>query len=414
MAEVIHDKENLKQRANDVLVGGVNSPVRAFNYVGGDPVFIKNGSGAKIYDYDGKGYIDYMLSFGALILGHSYPDVKEAVKKAAENGLHFGATTLPEIELAELIQEAIPAMEKIRFVSSGTEAVMGAIRLARGTAGRDKIVKFANAYHGHADYLLVKGGSGLASLNIPLSKGVPQEFIDQTIVVDYGNQEAMQEVFDQHGKEIAAVIVEPVGGNYGVIQPDEQFLKYLRTITQANQALLIFDEVITGFRFRFGSFADMVGIKPDLMCLGKIIGGGLPIGAYGGVDAVMKNLAPLGDVYQASTFAGNPVVMAAGKAALENLKLRKDDYPQLSDKVQVLLEAIKRNASARKIGVAVSSYGSMFSIKFDDKKNFQGFYKVMLDGGVFLAPSEYESNFVSFAHTREDIERTIKVIDELG
>jgi len=419
MAELISKKDlkleknnSLFLRAQQVLVGGVNSPVRAFNYVGGQPIVIEKAKGAEVWDHDGNNYVDYVLSFGALILGHGYPYVQRAVEKAIKHGFHFGSTTLPEIELAEYIKDAIPSMEKIRFVNSGTEAVMGAIRLARGATGRNKIIKFKKAYHGHSDYLLVEGGSGLASQQLPLSKGVPKEFIEQTIVVDFGHKEAVQKTFDRYGEEIAAVIVEPVGGNYGVVPPDLSFLRYLREVTKEFGSLLISDEVITGFRLRFGAASNFLGIQPDLTCFGKIIGGGLPVGAYGGKTSVMNNLSPLGDVYQASTFAGNPIVMTAGKATLESLKAVQESYFLLGEKVEDLLMTIQESAKKHNVKLSVSSYESMFSIKFSEKKQFQQFYANMLKEGVFLAPSEYEANFISFAHTQKEIEKTKEAIWE--
>lgn len=404
---MIHSKNKLLFRqAEKYLVGGVNSPVRSFSYVGGDPLLIRRGRGSKIYDYDGNAYIDFVLSYGALILGHAYPEVVESLKKTAKNGLSFGATNLGEIKLGELIQTAIPSIEKIRFVSSGTEAVMSAVRLARGQTGRDKIVKFRNAYHGHADYFLVKGGSGLASLKIPLSRGVPKDFTKHTIIADYADRDSVDRIFKRYGRDIAAVIVEPVGGNYGVIIPDESFLEYLRSITKKFDTLLIFDEVITGFRFKFGSIADIFGIKPDLICLGKIIGGGLPIGAFGGMDKIMNNLAPLGKVYQASTFAGNPIVMAAGIATLKALSSLQKRYGELNQATEDLCQEIKNLAKQYNINIDISHYGSMFSFKFRTKNQFQRFYKAVLNSGVYFAPSQYESNFVSFAHTSKDIEKT--------
>ncbi|MDP8213077.1 MAG: glutamate-1-semialdehyde 2,1-aminomutase [Candidatus Zapsychrus exili] len=402
---------SLLKRAKSVLVGGVNSPVRSFNYVSGDPIVIKKGQGSKVWDHDGNSYIDYVLSFGALILGHANKQVSKAVSSTIEDGAHFGATTLPEIELAELIKEVIPSMEKIRFVNSGTEAVMGAIRLARGITGRKKIIKFTNSYHGHADYLLVKGGSGLASLNLATSKGVPKEFIDQTVVVDINDREALRRAFDDHGRDIAAVIVEPVGGNYGVVSPDKSFLRYLREKTKSYKSLLIFDEVITGFRFGFSSVADILGIKPDITCLGKIIGGGLPIGAYGASNDIMQHLAPEGQVYQASTFAGNPVVMAAGKVTLEKLRSYKKSYKKLSEMAEDISFAFTEGAKKNNIKLSVSCYGAMFSVKFDKVKQFKQFYRKALLGGVFLAPSEYEANFISFAHSKDDIEKTKDIIN---
>ncbi|MFH1519429.1 MAG: glutamate-1-semialdehyde 2,1-aminomutase [Candidatus Omnitrophota bacterium] len=411
MAKTIEMRRATKNRslfnqAKEYLVGGVNSPVRSFNYIGREPVLIKQGKGSRVFDYDGNSYIDYVLSFGALFLGHAHPRVVKNVSRRAKKGFGFGATSLEEIELARLISEAIPVLEKIRFVNSGTESVMGAIRLARGYTGRQKIVKFKNAYHGHADYLLAKSGSGLATLNISSSKGVPDDFTKHTIVLDYADKALIDHTFEKHAQDIAAVVIEPIGGNYGVIVPDNSFLQYLREVTQKHKALLIFDEVITGFRFRFGSVAEIFGVQPDLICLGKIIGGGLPIGAFGGKRDIMYKLAPLGEVYQASTFAGNPIVMKAGFATLSILASLKDKYSLLEQLANELVESLKQRAKRYNIDLTIASYGTMFSLKFKEKDKFRLFYKKILEEGVYLAPSEFEANFLSFAHTKRDIEKT--------
>lgn len=411
MAETIEMRREIKNKvlfdqAKEYLVGGVNSPVRSFSYVGIDPVLIKQGKGSRIFDYDGNSYIDYVLSFGALLLGHAHKRVVKSIRNRAKKGFGFGATSFEEIELARLISETIPVLEKIRFVNSGTESLMSAIRLARGYTGREKIVKFKNSYHGHADYLLTKGGSGLATLSISSSKGVPDDFTKHTIVLDYADKALIEEAFRKHGQDIAAVVVEPIGGNYGVITPDKEFLKYLREATQKYKALLIFDEVITGFRFRFGSVAEIFGIEPDLICLGKIIGGGLPIGALGGRRDIMDKLAPLGEVYQASTFAGNPIVMKAGFTTLCVLRSLKNRYVFIEQLTNELVSSFKQSAKHYNIDLTVASYGSMFSLKFKQKDKFGVFYKKMLEDGVYLAPSEFESNFLSFAHTKKDITKT--------
>ncbi|MFZ5799941.1 MAG: glutamate-1-semialdehyde 2,1-aminomutase [Candidatus Omnitrophota bacterium] len=381
--------------AKQYLVGGVNSPVRAFKLVGAAPIWFKEGKGSRLYDYNGKEYIDFVLGWGAMILGHSHPEVLKNLKRALNSGWGFGATHQSEIELAKIIREAIPFIEKIRFVNSGTEAVMGAIRLSRGYTGRDKILKFEHSYHGHADYLLAKAGSGLATLGIPLSAGVPKEIIQHTLIVPFGNAEKLKKIFQKYGSQIAAVIVEPVGGNYGVIEPNIDFLKKLDKITRQFGAVLIFDEIITGFRFRFGSAAQGFDVKPDLICLGKIIGGGLPIGAFGGREEIMRALAPEGKVYQASTFAGNPLVMQAGISTLNILKAKSSEYRKLNELTQYL---------AQNIPLEINHYGSMFSFKFKEKNQFPKFYRAMLRVGIYLAPSPYEANFLCFAHTREDIE----------
>jgi glutamate-1-semialdehyde 2,1-aminomutase len=400
--------KDLLKAANKNLVGGVDSPVRSFNYVGGKPVLIKRGRGAYIYDCRGKPYIDYVLSWGSLILGHAFPQVIRDIKSRMNSGLSFGLTSAAEIELAGAIKEAVGFIEKIRFTNSGTEAVMGAVRLARGYTGRTKILKFGHSYHGSADYLLAKSGSGLATLGISASKGVPQDFIKHTMVAPYGDSECLENVFKKSGRQIAAVLVEPVGGNHGVLPPDIKFLKYLRSLTRKYGSLLIFDEVITGFRFHYGSFAQKSGVTPDLITLGKIIGGGLPVGAFGGSAVVMDKLAPLGSVYQASTFSGNPIVMQAGLSTLRALRVLKNAYFQLSENTDYLISGIKKEAYLSGIDLTVSVYENIFSLNFRDRLAFAGFYRRILREGVLLAPSEFEANFTSFAHKRRDIIRTIK------
>ncbi len=399
----------LFEKAKRRLVGGVNSPVRSFNYVGGEPVLIKRGRGSKVYDYDGKAYIDYVLSWGSLILGHAYPSVIKDIKKTAEAGLGFGTTNKLEIELAEMIHGVIPFIEKIRFVNSGTEAVMGAVRLARGYTKKDMILKFEHAYHGHADYLLAKGGSGLATLKIPSSAGVPKDFVKHTLVIPFGDFSLMEKAFQKYGSRIAAVLVEPVGANYGVILPNRDFLAKLRHLTRKFGSLLIFDEIITGFRFHFGSASELFAITPDLICLGKIIGGGLPIGAYGGREKIMNHLAPLGKVYQASTFSGNPIVMQAGLSTLKALNNPKKDYEKLKDLTKYLALSLGEEARRRPIDLKVVYFATMFSLKFKEKGVFKEFYHRLLKEGVYLAPSEFEANFLSFAHTPRDVDKTVAV-----
>lgn len=400
--------QRLFREARKYLVGGVNSPVRSFKYVGTLPVLAKRGKGAYLWDYDDNKYIDYILSFGALILGHSHPKVISDLKKTVNSGLSFGLTNEKEIELAGILKKAIPFIDKIRFVNSGTEAVMSAIRLSRGVTRRDKILKFENSYHGHADYLLAKAGSGLLTLGVTKSAGVPKDFIKNTIVAPFGKVEVIEKIFKEEGKNIAAVIVEPVGGNSGVILPDPDFLKKLRQITHKYGTLLIFDEVITGFRFNFGSVSKHFGVTPDLICLGKIIGGGLPIGAIGGSDEIMLKLAPQGDVYQASTFSGNPVTMQAGISTLKVLNKFKNEYPNLFALADFLISQIENQAHINKINLKINHYRNMFSFTFENKKQFQKFYKFMLNEGVLFAPSQFEANFLSFAHTKKDIIRTIE------
>jgi len=400
-------KKNLKlfAQAKKYLVGGVDSPVRSFKSTGTAPLLIKKGKGAKIYDYDEKSYIDYVLSFGALILGHSHLAVIKAVKKAINSGFSFSTTNRTEIELAKTIIQAVPFIEQIRFVNSGTEAVMGALRLARGYTARDKILKFSHSFHGSADYLLVQAGSGLATLNIATSAGVPKDFIKHTLIAPYGDSKTVEKIFKKYGSQIAAVIVEPAGGNYGVISPEINFLKSLRKITREYNALLVFDEVITGFRFHFGTAAQKLGITPDIICLGKIIGGGLPIGAFGAKSKIMRHLAPLGKVYQASTFSGNPVVMQAG---LSTLKILKElDYEQPKKLTEFLVGRLKKEVAYGKVNLTISHYANMFSLQFKNNQQFRSFYKFMLEQGVYFAPSEFEANFISFAHSKKDIEKTL-------
>lgn len=399
----------LQQKAQRYFVGGVNSPVRSFRYIGGDPLLIEKGKGPFVWDYEGRRYCDFVLSWGAAILGHAHPFVVDRVQQAIEKGAGFGTTHANETELADLLVKAVPFVEKIRFVTSGTEAVMGALRLARGITGRDKILKFGSAYHGHADYLLAQAGSGLASLRIPLSSGVPKDFIKHTLVASYGDAQAVDKFFEKNGSEIAAVIVEPVGANAGVVPPDRQFLKRLKVLAGHYGALLVFDEVVTGFRFHFGSFAELAGVEPDLIVFGKIIGGGLPIGAYGGKNKWMRHLAPEGEVYQASTFAGNPIVMAAGAAVLRTLELSHKAYANARQWTGMLARGLQEAANAAGVFLKVNQFDSMFSLKFRHKKEFIFFYRRLLREGVFLAPSEYESNFLSFAHSAEEVKKTINV-----
>jgi len=406
----LRNNRDLIREAEKVLVGGVDSPVRAFRSVGDDPIPIKRGLGSQIYDYDGKSYVDYVLSYGAAVLGHAHPYVVNRLNRASLEGFSFGATCAEEVELADLIKKSIPLIEKIRFVNSGTEAVMGAVRLARGHTGRDKILKFTNAYHGHADYFLARGGSGLATLNIPTSRGVPKDFFTHTIITDYGDPKAIGSIFKRYRSKIAAVIVEPVGGNYGVIPPDINFLKKLRQITRQHGSLLIFDEVITGFRLHYGSAAAIFGVRPDIICLGKIIGGGLPIGAFAGSGEIMNQLAPEGSVYQASTFGGNPLVMTAGTATLTKLHSLKKDYNLLTDRVSDICETMEYEAGRKGVALKVNRFKTMFSIRFAKRRQFGSFYRRLLSLGVYLAPSEYESNFISFVHTRDDVEKTKRAL----
>lgn len=398
------------------MPGGVSSPVRAFWAVGGEPLFIARGRGSKVYDVDGNEYIDYLCSWGPLILGHAHPQVVEALKAAAERGTSYGAPTKLETELAKLIAERMPSIEMIRFVNSGTEAVMSALRLARAYTGRDKIIKFEGCYHGHADMLLVQSGSGVATLGLPNSPGVPQAATQDTLVASYNNLTTVKEFFECYPEGIAAVIVEPVAGNMGVVPPKPGFLKNLRVITEEHGTLLIFDEVITGFRVAYGGAQELYGIRPDLTCLGKIIGGGLPVGAYGGQREIMELVAPLGPVYQAGTLSGNPLAMRAG---IETLGLL-GAYDKLEDLASRLAQGLKEVAEGAGVPICLNRVGSMLSIFFTDRKvidystaktanpkSYAQFFWEMLSQGVYLPPSQFETIFVSLAHTDEDIERTI-------
>ncbi len=407
------------------MPGGVNSPVRAFGAVGGEPVFIARGKGAYLWDVDGNRYVDYVCSWGPLILGHAPAAVIKAVKAAAEKGTSYGASTAAEVELAEAISKAIPSMESLRLVSSGTEAVMSALRLARGYTGRDLIVKFNGCYHGHADSMLVKAGSGAATFGISGSAGVPAVTARKTLVAEYNDLDGVKTIFARHGGKIAALIVEPVAGNMGVVCPASGFLEGLRQMCTHHGALLIFDEVITGFRLRYGGYQDIIGVRPDLTTLGKIIGGGLPVGAYGGSRELMRKVAPLGPVYQAGTLSGNPLAVAAGLAALR-LLAKKGVYKKLGAAGQRLVEGLRVAGAASGVPLRVNRVGSMFTAFFADKdvsnfpsasradmKAYARYFRGMLARGVYLPPSGYEANFVSLAHSKADIDATIKAAGEV-
>ncbi len=410
----------LYEKAQRYIPGGVNSPVRAFKAVGGEPIFIDRGKGSKIYDVNGSEYLDYVLSWGPLILGHSHPQVIKEIKGVLEKGTSFGAPTLGETELAEMTVKAVPGMEKMRLVNSGTEATMSAIRLARGYTGRDKIVKFEGCYHGHADYLLVKAGSGATTLGFPDSAGVPQDFARNTILVPYNDVGAIEKVIEENSREIASVIIEPVAGNMGVILPEDGFLQKLREITAEYGIVLIFDEVITGFRISYGGAQQYFRVIPDLTCLGKIIGGGLPVGAYGGKKEIMDNLAPLGPVYQAGTLSGNPIAVAAGIQTLRILS-QPGAYERLEERTRNLVESMRENAAKLKVDIHINQIGSMFTLFFSsrrvydyqsakgsDEKKFAQYFQGMLRKGIYLPCSQFETNFLSLAHTEEDIEKTVK------
>jgi len=404
--------EALLARAQRLIPGGVNSPVRAFRGVGGTPPFIVRGQGSRIWDVDGNEYIDYVGSWGPLLLGHRHPAVIQALEEALETGTSFGAPTEREIELAEEIRDAVPSLEMVRLVNSGTEATMSAIRLARGFTGRLLTVKFEGCYHGHVDSLLVKAGSGVATLGIPDAAGVPPSFADTTIALPYNSVEALEEAFRRQGGRIAAVIVEPVVGNMGCVPPLPGFLEAMRALTEKHGALLVFDEVMTGFRLARGGAQQKFGIRADLTTLGKIIGGGLPVGAYGGRADIMSKVAPLGPVYQAGTLSGNPLAVAAGLATLRHIKAHPEIYDQLEARTA-------RLCGGTPSGITVNRVGSMFTFFFtgqpvtdyatakkSDTAAFAGFFHGMLDRGVYLAPSQFEAGFVSAAHTEEDITRT--------
>ena len=426
MVRRLHESRALQKRAEQLIPGGVNSPVRAFRSVGSDPPFLVRGAGAHVWDADGNRYIDYVGSWGPLILGHSDPKVLDAIIQAARNGTSFGASTPTEADLAELVIEAFPAIEKVRFVSSGTEATMSAIRLARAATSRKLIVKFEGCYHGHSDALLVKAGSGVATLGIPGSAGVPNEFVELTLALPYNNLSAVEAAFAKFKGQIACVIVEPVVGNMGCVPPQPGYLAGLREITARDGTLLIFDEVMTGFRVAFGGASELYGIKPDLTTLGKIIGGGLPVGAYGGPAKIMDLIAPLGPVYQAGTLSGNPLAMAAGIASLGELKANRTKfYKQLDEMSGKLVSGIAGAAKDAGVAMTVNRVGSMFTFFFTDKQvtdwesaatcdtaKFGRFHGALLEAGVWLPPSQFEAAFLSTAHTAADIHETITAARE--
>ena len=414
--------EQLFEQSKKYIPGGVNSPVRAFGSVGMTPRFIESARGARIRDVDGREYIDYVCSWGPGILGHAHPQVIEAVQKACEKGLSYGAPTEKELELAELIVDLIPSMEVSRLVSSGTEAVMSAIRVARGYTGRDKIIKFRGCYHGHSDGLLVKAGSAALTMSMPDSAGVPADYTKNTLVAEYNDTVSVENLFRENEGKIAAVLVEPVAANMGVVLPQEGFLSFLRDITKKNGALLIFDEVITGFRLGLGGAQECYGVTPDLTTLGKIVGGGMPMGAYGGRRDIMEMVSPAGPVYQAGTLSGNPIATTAG---IETIKILKQDikiYERLEQKTKGLAKAARE---AGKEMVSVNQVGSLMSVFFTSEKveNYEGavssdtgayadYFRFMLEKGVYLAPAQFEAMFVSDAHEEEDIDYTMEKMQQ--
>lgn len=406
---VLNIAKGLFEEAKRYIPGGVNSPVRSFKAVGGYPVFVKKAFGSKFYGECGGEFIDYCLSWGALILGHAYPKVVDSLEKAIKKGTSFGAPTILETELAKLIAEAVSSIEQVRLTNSGTEAVMSAIRLARAYTGKNKIIKFEGSYHGHADYLLVKSGSGQATLGIPNTKGVPRDFTKHTIVLPFNDIKRLEAAVKKHQKDLAATIVEPVEANYGVVLPKQGFLEGLRTIADKYNIVLIFDEVITGFRLSYAGAQGYFNVTPDLTCLGKIIGGGLPIGAFGGRSEIMRLLAPLGDVYQAGTLSGNPIAVTAGITTLKELK-RMNPYKALEEKTQELCGSIRLSAQKYGIKVRVEHIASMFSLTSD---LFKKLYHGLLKEGVYFSPSEFESNFLSAVHTEDDIENTLQAVDRV-
>jgi glutamate-1-semialdehyde 2,1-aminomutase len=412
--------ESLYAAARQVIPGGVNSPVRAFTGVGGVPLFIERADGAYLFDVEGKAYIDYVGSWGPMILGHNHPAIRNAVIEAVSRGLSFGAPTEMEVKMAELVTELVPTMDMVRMVNSGTEATMSAIRLARGFTGRDKIIKFEGCYHGHADCLLVKAGSGALTLGQPNSPGVPADFAKHTLTCTYNDLDSVREAFTRYPQEVACIIVEPVAGNMNCIPPNEDFLPGLRALCDEFGALLIIDEVMTGFRVALAGAQDYYGVEPDLTCLGKIIGGGMPVGAFGGRREIMEALAPMGPVYQAGTLSGNPIAMAAGYACLNEIT-QPGIYQTLTELTEMLAEGLLNAAKEEGIPLVVNKVGGMFGLFFTDApsvtgyndvmacdvERFKRFFHLMLDQGVYLAPSAFEAGFMSVAHSPEDIQKTI-------
>ncbi|MBS3994891.1 MAG: glutamate-1-semialdehyde 2,1-aminomutase [Alkaliphilus sp.] len=418
---ILEKSRSLFEEAKKYIPGGVNSPVRAFRSVSVEPPFITMGKGSKIIDEDGNEYIDYVGSWGPLILGHAHEDVTKALKDAVDRGTSYGAPTRIETDLAKMICEAFPSVEMVRMVNSGTEATMSALRLARGYTGRDLIVKFEGNYHGHSDSLLIKAGSGALTHGVPDSPGVPEGIAKHTITATYNDKDEIKRIFELWGHSIAGVIIEPVAGNMGVVPADIEFMKLLRTITKQYGTLLIIDEVMTGFRISYGGGQEIYNVKPDITTFGKIIGGGLPVGAYGGKREIMEKMAPLGPIYQAGTLSGNPLAMTAGLVTLKKLKDHPEIYLQLEEKAKLLEEGLKEQTKSLGIGASFNRVGSMMCMFFtetevvdlksamtSDTKRFSKYFEEMLKQGIYLAPSQFEAAFISVAHTREDIDKTLE------
>ncbi len=419
------DSKTLFQAAQTIIPGGVNSPVRACGSVQTHPLFVASGQGAHLQVEDGEEYIDYVMSWGPLLLGHRHPVVNEAIHKAADRGTSYGAPCRGEIDLAQTIVDAVPGVEMIRMVSSGTEATMSALRLARGYTGRNKVVKFHGGYHGHADAFLASAGSGVATQSIPGTPGVPEEVVQHTLLAHYNDLEGVQELFAEHGNDIAAVFVEPAAGNMGLVLPKEGFLEGLRELTTQHGALLVFDEVITGFRVSFHCAQEYFGITPDLTCLGKIIGGGLPVGAYGGKREIMQHIAPYGEVYQAGTLSGNPLAMAAGQATLTTLA--GQDYAALAKRTRIFCDELVSIMRSKQVPVQLNRLASIFTLFFaeepvtdfpsaqkSDQKLFTTYYQQMRKQGIYLAPSGFECSFISFAHTDQDFDKTLEAASRVS
>ncbi|MFO7816147.1 MAG: glutamate-1-semialdehyde 2,1-aminomutase [Thermodesulfobacteriota bacterium] len=413
--------DELFVQAQEIIPGGVNSPVRACKSVEEEPLFIARGEGSRMFSEDSREFIDYVMSWGPLILGHNHPRVVEAIEKALQNGITFGAPCRSEIELARYVVKALPGVEMVRMVNSGTEATMSALRLARAATGRNKVLKFVGGYHGHVDAFLASAGSGLATLSIPGTPGVPEEVVKHTLLAEYNDLQQVEELFEQNGEDIAAVFVEPVAGNMGCIPPREGFLSGLREVTNKYGSLLVFDEVITGFRVGFSGAQGAFGVTPDLTCLGKIIGGGMPVGAYGGKREIMARIAPCGEVYQAGTLAGNPLAMACGAETLRTLE--KADYSRLKDDTFKLADEMRNILTDKGIPVQLNCVASMFTLFFaenpvsdfasaqkSDGSLFKSFYKQMREQGIYIAPSGFECTFNSFAHSSEDWEKTLEAV----